>query len=155
MQSLNLDLHGCTWQEALEEFITVYNAALDSMDDANSVSLTVIHGHGSTGEGGIIRARLRAFLQRFSDHLDFTLGENLDGNRGCTIVAPLSRIPETVDLLAEQIWDYCAYAKSKGKVVSKFRRHGEPRILQAIKSLENQGRLHRCRRKKVGEYLAS
>lgn len=155
MQDLSLDLHGYTWAKALEEFIDFYNAALESTVDGDTASLTVIHGYGSTGEGGAIRTRLRAFLQRCGDPLEFTAGEDLDGNQGCTIITAKKPIPGAVDLLAEQIWEYCAIGKSKSKLVRKFRRHGEPKIVQAIKLLESQGRLHRRRGSKVGLFQAS
>ena len=155
MQDLSLDLHGYTWIKALEEFIDFYNVALESTDDKRVVTLNVVHGYGSTGEGGVIRTRLRAFLQRYDDRLEFAAGEDLDGNQGCTIITPKKPIPGTVDLLAEQIWEYCAIAKSKSKVVGKFRRHGERKIVQAMKLLESYGRLHRRRGKKVWVFQAS
>ena len=51
-------------------------------------SLDVVHGYGSTGEGGVIRGRLRGFLERHNDCLEFRPGENVDGNQGHTIVIP-------------------------------------------------------------------
>ncbi len=155
MQDLSLDLHGYTWKEALEEFISLYNGSLDSKTDADPITITVIHGYGSTGEGGKIRAQLRAFLQRFDARLEFVAGEDLDGNQGCTYVTPMKKLPEAVDRLAEQIWEYCAAAKSKGKISQRFRRHGDPKIERAIKSLESQGRLHKRRGNKVGLFQAT
>ena len=62
-----LDLHGRTWAEAQQEFVHFYNHSLDQATDPNSIQLRVIHGYGSNGEGGVIRKRLRAFLDRHSD----------------------------------------------------------------------------------------
>ncbi len=155
MQHLSLDLHGRTWREALEEFTALYNTALESTVDSGVATITVVHGYGSTGEGGVIRTRLRAFLQRCGDRLEFTAGEDLDDNPGCTVVMPRKTIPDSLDLLAEQIWEYCTTPKSKSKVTRRFRRHGEPKVLQAVKLLESQGRLHKRRGNKIGLFQAS
>ena len=62
MGTRELDLRGRTWSEAIKEFISFYNHALETTDDSHGVQLTIIHGYGSTGEGGAIRKRLRGFL---------------------------------------------------------------------------------------------
>ena len=141
MTERELDLHGRTWAEAQQEFVHFYNHSLDQATDPNSIQLRVIHGYGSNGEGGVIRKRLRAFLDRHSDRLEFTPGESMDGNQGCTVVQPMKRLPDEDESLAEAIWDYCERPRTQSKVVWKFHKHGQPKIMQAIKSLEKQGRL--------------
>ncbi|MDP6065601.1 MAG: hypothetical protein QGI49_12600 [SAR202 cluster bacterium] len=47
----------------------------------------------------------------------------------------------TEDLLAEQVWAYCERARSRSKIIGKFRRHREPRVISAIRTLERQQRL--------------
>ncbi len=143
MGTSEIDLHGRTWLEAQEEFIAFYNHVLEESDGASGVQLSVIHGYGSTGEGGILRKRLRGFLERFADHLEFVPGEELDGNSGHTVVAPLQRLPDRDGLLADEIWSYCERPRSKSKVIGKFRRNGAPKVIQAVRSLEKQGRLRR------------
>ena len=143
MGTSEIDLHGRTWLEAREEFIAFYNQVMEESSDSNGVQLSVIHGYGSTGEGGALRKRLRGFLQRFADRLEFVAEEDLDGNPGHTVVAPLQRLPDKDALLADEIWSYCERPRSKSKVVGKFRRNGTPKVIQAVRSLEKQGRLRR------------
>ena len=138
-----IDLHGLTWKESLTRFIEAYNGAFDSAGKSSGVQVRVIHGYGSTGEGGVLRKRLRSFCQRFEDYLEVTTGEEIDGNRGCTVVSPIRRLPDMHDMLAEQIRDYCKRPRSRSKVMGRFRRHGQPHVTQAVRSLEKQGRLRR------------
>ena len=139
MADTQLDLHGKTWQQARDEFIAFYNAALGG--GRAGVTLTVVHGYGSTGEGGVLRKRLRAYLDGLGDYLEYTLGEQMDGNPGCTYIAPLKRIPDLEDALASEILEYCRTGKTRSKIIGKFRRHGQPKVLNAIRSLERHGRL--------------
>ena len=82
---MELDCHGKTWAEALAEFIARYNGALQA---GSGDTLDIIHGYGSTGAGGTIRARLRAFLDRYPNRLEWQPGESVDGNQGHTLVRP-------------------------------------------------------------------
>jgi hypothetical protein len=104
--------------------------------------LDVVHGYGSTGTGGVLRTRLRAFLERQSSCLEFVPGENLDGNQGHTIVVPLKSLASLGDQREEEIWAYCAQPRTLSKITGKFRRHGEPEVLHAIHALERQQRIH-------------
>ena len=155
MTTFEIDLHGHTWLEAQEEFIEFYNGTLDRVGNATSVQLGVIHGYGSTGEGGVIRERLRGFLQRFGDRLEFLKGEDFDGNPGLTIVIPLKRLPDRDGLLAEAIWKFCERPRSRSKVIGKFRKHGSPKVMQAVRSLEKEGRLTPRRKGAMKMYEAN
>ena len=154
MATYELDLHGHTWRESLKEFISVYNEAVNNGGEPSDIEIAVIHGYGSTGEGGVLRNRLRGFLSRYGNCLDFTPGEEIDGNQGCTIVKPVSSLPNMNDLLAEQIFDYCERQRSRSKVMGRFRRHGQPKVMQAIRSLEKQGRLERRNKRGMVLYEA-
>ena len=57
-------------------------------------------------------------------------------------------------MLAEQVWDYCQIPKSRGKIMGRFRRHGQPKIKQAIRSLEKQSRLRTVEKGRVATYEA-
>ncbi|MSQ22724.1 MAG: hypothetical protein EXR53_05395 [Dehalococcoidia bacterium] len=70
--------------------------------------LDVVHGYGSTGVGGVLCTRLRGFLERHKSYLEFQPGENVDGNRGHTIVVSMKPLPSLGDQLEEEIWVYCA-----------------------------------------------
>ena len=80
-----LDLHGLTWRESLEEFEAECRRALEQSGGAPT-KIRVIHGYGSEGEGGVLRDRLRAFCDRFDDCLQYIRREDIDGNKGVTDV---------------------------------------------------------------------
>ena len=96
----SLDLHGHTWAEALEAFIEFYNGSFQGPENTPVGRLEIVHGYGSTGEGGVLRSRLRGFLHRHEDCLEFRLGEDLDSNKGHTIVIPIKPLPDRFNLLA-------------------------------------------------------
>jgi hypothetical protein len=135
----SIDLHGRTWPESLSELIETYNRILTT--GSPSQILEVVHGYGSSGTGGSLRRRVRSFLAAHSDRLQFKPGEESDGNPGHTIVVPIQPLPEVNDLLAEQVLEYCETARTQSKITGKFRRYGDPRVIQAIRSLEKQGRI--------------
>ena len=139
----DLDLHEKTWNEALAEFIAFYNQAIQRAADVPQSRLNVIHGYGSSGAGGVLRKRLRNFLQEQSaaGRLEFTPGEHADANPGHTLVQPLLPLPATHEILAEEIWAYCKRPRTLSKISGKFRRHGEPAVKAAIESLVRQRRL--------------
>ena len=135
-----LDLHGLTWAEAEASFIEFYNQTLRQVGKG-AVGLDVVHGYGSTGNGGVLRTRLRGFLGRYEPCLDFQTGEKVDGNPGHTIVVPLKPLPSLLDQLSQDIWDFCDRPRSQSKIIGKFRRHGQTAVLSTIKTLEKQKRL--------------
>lgn len=132
-----LDLHGKTWAEALTAFREFYAAA------APGAALEVVHGYGSTGSGGILRTRLRSYLERQSQAglLTYQTGEAADGNPGHTLVVRLNPLPAAGDDLAAAILNYCARPQTARKILNHFRRHGDPQVRQAIRELTAQKRL--------------
>ena len=149
----SVDFHGKTWSEALAEFVDLYNRTLRS-GNGTTVTLDVVHGYGSTGTGGTMRVRIRSFLDRYPQHLDYMPGESVDGNRGHTMVLPVQPLPAIGDMLAEQVWEYCDTPRAQSKITGRFRRHGDPQVLQAIRSLEKQGRLRAVSRGRLKVYEA-
>lgn len=156
MASHSIDFHGKTWAEALPEFIVLYNRALAAQPGGGS-TLEIIHGYGSTGAGGVLKKRIRGYLARYAarELLQFRPGEDIDGNRGMTLITPLKPLPTTDDLLAEQILEYCETPRSQSKITGRFRRHGDAQTLPAIRALERQGRLRAEQRGKVKLYRAT
>ena len=152
MGTIELDLHGRTWSEAIEEFIYFYNDAVETTRELASLRIVVIHGYGSSGEGGVIRHRIRAFLRRFSHCVEFTPGEETTGNRGCTVIKPLTKLPNSHDMLEEQIAGFCGQPRTKNAVTRKFRRHGDRQVLNAIQTLVQRGRLCKTRKKNAAAY---
>lgn len=152
MAAWDIDLHGSVWSEGLAQFIELYNAAVSS--EGPGVGVPVVHGYGSTGVGGVLRSRLRGFLARHADKLEFTPGEDIDGNQGWTHVTGRLPLPGEFDQLAEDIWDYCRQPRAGSKVDGRFRRHGSPRIAEAVRSLKRQGRLTEVHNGRVPMYEA-
>ena len=149
-----LDLHGLTWTEAEAAFIDFYNGAVRQAG-GNVGRLDLVHGYGSKGTGGVLRTRLRRFLERYKSYLDFQPGENVDGNQGHTVVVPLKPLPSLGEQMAEEIWAYCERPRAQSKIIGKFRRHGETEVLRAIKVLEKQQRLSASTRGALRLYRAA
>mgnify|MGYP000943732689 CR=1 FL=1 len=137
--SAELDLHGFTQIEALETLIGFYNTRVRRGDRSR---FEVIHGYGSSGTGGTLRVRIRAFLARNEASLKFEPGENFSpANPGKTLVIPIKELPDMLDLLAEEILEYCGTARTLSKISGKFRRHGDVKVQAALKNLEKQGEI--------------
>ena len=153
MDSLDLDLHGKTWAEALEEFVDAYNRAVQP-GGHTCRTLNVIHGYGSTGSGGVLRTRFRKFFESNSERLEFTPGEKVSTNPGYTLVTPRYPLPGSDAALCELVWDYCEQPKTVSKIVGQFRRYGNPRVQQAVRSLESGKRLRKVAKGKSSTYQA-
>ena len=145
-----LDLPGLAWPEAFEALTEEYALVRQQSED----QLDVIHGYGSTGVGGTLRARLRGFLQRQGDSLEFMPGEDVDGNPGHTIVIPEGALPGECNLLAERVWAYCQRPKSFSKIVGRFRKSGQPKVREAVESLVKKGGLRTLNRGRLTTYEA-
>src|ERR1051326_5134491 len=132
-----LDLHGFTVAEAIERFVQHYNTRVDH----NQVGCwRVIHGYGSTGQGGAIRTRLRAFLDQHLDKLRYETGDNY-GDPGWTWVYPRDRLPDQRERMAAAILAFCSDGKTEEKILREFAELGDPQIKQVIRSLAKLGRL--------------
>ena len=153
MDTLEMDLHGKTWPEALQEFVDAYNKAVQPGGHTCRL-LRVVHGYGSTGGPGILRTRFRKFLEKHDSRLEFVTGEKADGNPGYTIVTPKHPLPGADAALCELVWDYCEQGRTLNKIVGQFRRYGNPRVQQAVRSLEGQRRLRKTAKAKSTVYLA-
>ena len=125
MASKELDLHGRTWSEARSAFTHLYDDCFDSNGQPVVATIDVIHGYGSTGEGGVIRTRLRRFLERHGDFLEFVSGEDLDGNQGHTLVAPQEPLPREEDVLLVDIVEYCERPRTLEKIAGEFVRRAD------------------------------
>ena len=153
LDNLDLDVHGKTWAEALAEFVDAYNRAVQP-GGHTCRTLTVIHGYGSTGSGGVLRTRFRKFFENHRERLEFTPGERVGTNPGYTLVTPKHPLPDGDAALCELVWDYCQQPKTLSKIVGQFRRYGNPRVQGAIRSLETQRRLLKMAKGKNSAYRA-
>lgn len=132
-----LDLHGLTVAEAVERFVEQYNLRVKR---GQLACWTVVHGYGSSGEGGAIRSRLRGLLDRHPDKLRYEAGDNY-GNPGWTWVYPKLHLPDRRERLASEILGFCSEPKAEEKILSKFASHGGVQVKEALRSLTKQERL--------------
>src|SRR5947209_20578164 len=105
-----LDLHGLTVDEALKVFVEFYNRHVRK---SSREPLRIIHGYGSTEKGGKIRQKIRIFLDRGGDSLNWKTGEEVEGNPGVTIVYPRKILHAREDQLAGDILEFCSIPRSE------------------------------------------
>jgi Smr domain len=132
-----LDLHGFTVAEAIERFVQHYNT---QVDDNQYGCLKIIHGYGSTGKGGAIRAALRSFLNQHLDKLRYESGDDY-GDPGWTWVYPKVRLPDQGERMATAILSFCSLPKTEEKILREFINMGGVQVKQAVRSLAKQGKL--------------
>jgi len=147
-----INLHGYTVDKALAQFITNYNLIIKN---SQNTKICVIHGYGSTGEGGKIRSSLRKYLSEQTDKLQWFCGEQINGNAGITYIQPKRTLPEPYENLAHEIYHFCQTPKTREKIAGHFRKHGDQCTLKAIKHLEHSNQLkivwkgkHKCYQQK-------
>jgi DNA-nicking Smr family endonuclease len=89
-----LDLHGLTVAQGLARLVAHCNARVRA---GNTSPIRVVHGYGSSGRGGDLRAAVRAFLARHAGRVEFVPGERYFNNPGVTIVYPNHTLPAPGD----------------------------------------------------------
>ncbi len=169
-----LDLHGRNRNRAIEEFVEFYNKQINTGD---LVAISVIHGHGSTGKGGVIRILLRKLLGYYTGYLNFILGEEWDGNPGHTVVIPRLPLPTLEegwdrklghmrmqprsplgtpeDVLMEAIVQYCGIPRTSKQIIEQFTAcAGSSTISSMIEQLEMLTRIWKITEKSRPMYLA-
>ena len=147
-----LDLHGMTQREAIEKFVREANAALERA--GMPVKMRVVHGYGSTGEGGAIRQRLRGFCDSHSDRATYIRGEEAERNPGLTIVTLSCALPDARERLGDAIVAYCARPKAMDRIAGRFRREGGSAVADAVRDLAKRGRLRKTKGRHGTEYTA-
>lgn len=130
-----IDLHGYEVVEAVGVFVDFYNRQVKAGDFS---AISVIHGYGSTGEGGRIRSALRKLLECHQENLTF---DTHSVNPGVTRVFPVTAIPSGAGVIACEIVEYCLISRSESKILGKFRRHGDLSVKSTLRSLVKQGKL--------------
>ena len=131
---MEIDFHGMTWPEARAAFLDSYRFAVRSGASVTR-SIRVIHGYGSTGVGGVLRLRFRDYLQEYRRFLAFKPGEEIDGNRGWTLVQPIAPIPDDDEDLEDLILDYCQQPRTLKDIAGEFHGYGDPKVWQAVETL--------------------
>lgn len=148
-----VDLHGMPTSQALDAFAIAYENALR---EAPGRPFKVIHGYGSSGEGGHTRNAIRSWLRASSSSLTWVPGEEVDGNPGYTLVYPERRLPKGAARMHDAIVDYCSRERTRSHVIGRFvRRASEAKIAEALRQLEMKGRLRTFVRQGKKYYIAS
>lgn len=133
---LELDVHGLTVDEALRTFVASYNRRFRS---GSRESIRVIHGYGSSGEGGKIQRQFRKYLESKPSQLTWTAGENFENNPGVTIVHVKSLLPDVQNQLEGDILAFCSIPRTESKIAGQFRKHTAREIKEAVRSLVRAG----------------
>ncbi len=133
---IELDLYGLSVSEALATVVAKYNALLGT----EHRELVVVHGYGSSGEGGVLKHRIRSFLQ--SAKVSFrTEQDGFHGNRGQTVVLIGNSLLSVGQGLEDKMLDYCTIAKTKEKIFAKFHKSGTKALREAFSALVSKGLL--------------
>jgi len=147
-----LNLHKCSVHEAIQLFILYYN---DCVKHKKGIRLCVVHGYGSSGDGGKIRSAIRKLLSEHDDKLEWRKGEEIDANPGVTYIKAKKKLPGYHENLAVEIIHFCQTPKTRKKIAGHFRKYGDQSVLQAIRHLEKSKRLKICWKGKHKCYIKS
>jgi len=147
-----LDLHGLSVNDALKTFMEFYNR---STRDYPGEVIRVVHGYGSSGEGGKIRLKLREFLANATASLDWKSGEDVEGNLGVTFVYPRKTLLAREEQLASGILEFCSVPRTESKIAGAFRNYDAREIKQSIRTLLRQARLKEILKGGRAAYVAA
>lgn len=143
-----IDLHGYQVVEAIDIFVKHYNERVSGGDLS---AISVIHGYGSTGEGGRIKTALRKLLQSSEESLSFA---DDVWNPGKTVIYPEKPLPSGAGIISSEIREYCCTSQSESKVLGKFRKHGDLNVKNTLRRLVKQGKLTVTRKGRHTIYTA-
>ncbi len=141
-----MDLHGYQVVEAIDIFVKHYNERVKRGDLS---PISIIHGYGSTGEGGRIKTALLKLLNTSFDTLSF---QQQAWNPGKTVVYPGKALPPGAGIISSEIVDYCHLPRSESKILGKFRRFGDLNVKNTLRRLVKQGILSRKRKGRLTVY---
>ncbi len=146
-----LDFHdGSTTGEALQSFYATYNRLFKS--DPQYV-LHVIHGYGSSGVGGEIRNKLRAFLNENNNYLEYQKGEEIDNNPGYTNIFLGKPLPPISEYLQPKILDFLSKSDEPiKKILDKFYDWPQADIKKALITLKKGGLIQQRQRGRTEIY---
>ncbi|MCK5785583.1 MAG: hypothetical protein KAH54_03380 [Candidatus Sabulitectum sp.] len=130
-----VDLHGYQVVQAIAIFVKHYNGRVKGGDLS---PISVIHGYGSSGEGGSIKTALLKLLNASEEDLSF---QQEVWNPGKTIVYPKNLLPSGAGIIAGEILEYCVVSRTESKILGKLRRFGGLKVKGALRMLVKQGSL--------------
>ena len=105
-----IDLHGYTITEALSAFVAFYNARVARGNTSQFYCDPRLWFQREMA--GRYGNRLRKYLSRFPDRVEFVPGGQYSGNPGITMVAPKRALPSEEEGLAGEI---LAFLRSRQK----------------------------------------
>jgi hypothetical protein len=147
-----LDVHGLSVDDALKTFVEFYNR---SIRDYPREVIRVVHGYGSSGEGGKIRLKLRELLTNATASLDWKSGEDVEGNLGVTLVYPRKALLAREHQLATAILEFCSVPRTESKIAGALRNYDAREIKQSIRALLRQARLKEILKGGCAAYVAA
>ncbi len=143
-----LDLHNYQTKEAIKETVAFLNSNLNQ-------EIKIIHGYGSSGKGGILKEKIRNFLEKNEDKMEIHYGERLRFNPGCTIVKLKKKITDNSgNDLKDQIKNFCTIAKPKEKIYNKFFKINSQEIDRILKELETEKVLQQIKKRGIKCYIS-
>jgi len=139
-----------TVKDAEADFRRFYNSVFKQ---GRKGMIKVIHGFGSSGQGGVIRSRLRGLMFANRSAMTIVLGEAYD-NPGVTFVEPRRLIPTSEDRLAGEVVAFCSTPKPYDRIEKKFARHGAAVVRKTVESLIRNGSLTGSMKRGMKQYVA-
>jgi hypothetical protein len=128
-----IDLHHLSVNKAIRVFIEKYNKYYKFENQ-----IEVIHGYGSSGQGGKIKKDFHKFLSKNKEFLTFEIGLN----PGLTYIYPKKKLPSYESSLEKEILIFCKLPKSLSKIENKFiKKYSINEIKAEIKRLVKKEKL--------------
>lgn len=145
-----VDLHGFTVDDAIREFVRRCNTLFKG---GYRGDIVVVHGYGSSGQGGAIKERLKGFLSRHADFFDAPAWNT--GNPGATMLRQLKLLPAAkAGGMHQQILDFLVSAKTEPKILARFHSRPMKEIRAILQELRRDGLIAETQRNGQKAWLA-
>jgi hypothetical protein len=145
MPGETIDLHGLSVDVAMQTFIERCNQLFSG---GYRGTIAVVHGYGSSGQGGAIKERLKSFLVKHADYFDAPAWDG--GNPGVTAIRQLKLLPaEHAGGVHEQIIVFLQAPKTEAKILAKFHARPVAEIKGLLRELRGRGLI--CEINKSGQ----
>lgn len=126
-----------TVYEAMVKFVSIFNAQAKK----NYMKpFSIVHGYGSSGEGGRIKKALYDYLNLHKPACRISAE-----NQGTSIIMPRKQLPDYISIIDEYILEICTAPKPLNKIIGlvfkKYRSFTETSIQKRLNLLIKQGKL--------------
>jgi len=133
-----IDLHGLTVDAALETFVEQCNRLFRG---GYRGKIVVVHGYGSSGQGGAIKKRLTGFLAKHHDYFDSSVWDG--GNPGVTTLRQLKALPvEKAGGIEQQLLAFLVVPKVEAKIFARFHSKSVAEVKELLRDLRQRGLIH-------------